>query len=80
MKKLFVNLLNYLNRNYLNEIQQLKVKYNPTMQLQVDGGVSEQNSGELISHGVQNLVAGSYIFKEKACNYIAQVESLRSSQ
>jgi len=45
--------------------------------IQVDGGVNEQNAGKLISAGADNLVAGSYIFKEGPTKYLDKVNSLR---
>lgn len=45
--------------------------------IQVDGGVSDKNAQKLIAHGVNNLVAGSYIFKEGSSKYAEKIESLR---
>lgn len=46
-------------------------------QIQVDGGVTDQNSKTLITAGADNLVAGSYVFKTTKNNYSAKIESLR---
>ena len=46
-------------------------------QIQVDGGVSDKNSKDLIQAGADNLVAGSYIFKNKKEDYKKAVDSLR---
>ena len=46
-------------------------------QIQVDGGVTDQNSKVLIDAGADNLVAGSYVFKTNKENYPAKIESLR---
>jgi ribulose-phosphate 3-epimerase len=46
--------------------------------IQVDGGVSSVNAKELIKEGADNLVAGSYIFKNKKEDYLKAIESLRS--
>ena len=46
-------------------------------QIQVDGGVTDQNSKALIDAGADNLVAGSYVFKTNKENYPAKIESLR---
>jgi ribulose-phosphate 3-epimerase len=43
--------------------------------IQVDGGVNDQNSSRLIKAGADNLVAGSFIFKNS--NYQDAVASLR---
>lgn len=46
-------------------------------QIQVDGGVSDKNAKQLIEAGADNLVAGSYIFKNTKENYKTAVDSLR---
>lgn len=46
-------------------------------QIQVDGGVTDKNSKELIAAGADNLVAGSYVFKPGKEKYKTQIESLR---
>ena len=53
--------------------ENLKTKF----QIQVDGGVTDQNSKALIAEGADNLVAGSYVFKTTKENYPAKIESLR---
>ena len=45
--------------------------------IQVDGGVSEKNASKLISHGVTNIVAGSYVFKDGPTTYLNKIESLK---
>ena len=47
--------------------------------LQVDGGVSDKNAARLISCGIDNLVAGSYIFRGGPSSYGQKVESLRKN-
>ncbi len=47
-------------------------------QIQVDGGVSDNNANLLVESGADNLVAGSYIFKNKKEDYKKAVDSLRS--
>ena len=47
-------------------------------QIQVDGGVTDKNAKQLIEAGADNLVAGSYIFKNKKEDYKKAVDSLRS--
>lgn len=46
-------------------------------QIQVDGGVNGSNSKDLITAGADNLVAGSYVFKNGPTTYSEKVESLR---
>ncbi|MBK23859.1 MAG: ribulose-phosphate 3-epimerase [Halobacteriovorax sp.] len=45
--------------------------------IQVDGGVNEHNAKKLIDAGADNLVAGSYIFKEGPNKYLEKINSLR---
>lgn len=45
--------------------------------IQVDGGVSDKNAKDLIMAGADNLVAGSYIFKNSREDYKKAVDSLR---
>lgn len=53
-----------------------KVKdVNPGLEIEVDGGVNAANSQELVSHGANILVAGSYIFRSP--DYAAQIRSLK---
>ena len=47
--------------------------------LQVDGGVSDKNAAQLIAAGIDNLVAGSYIFRGGRDSYGERVESLRKN-
>lgn len=50
-------------------------KHNPTLEIEVDGGVNNVNSTKLIDSGVDILVAGSYIFQNS--DYKEQIKSLR---
>ena len=58
-------------------LNQLRKEKGYKYQIQVDGGVSDQNSHSLINIGVDNLVAGSYVFSEPNGDYAARVNSLR---
>ena len=63
-----------------DKIRLLKSKRNrlrATFSIQVDGGVSNINAKDLISAGADNLVAGSYIFKNAKQDYKKAIESLR---
>jgi len=62
----------------LNEIKKSKDENGYNFQVQIDGGVSSANAKKLIEHGSDNLVAGSYVFKEGPSTYLDKVESLRS--
>lgn len=62
-----------------DKIAELKIrrqKLNACFQIQVDGGVTNKNSKELINAGADNLVAGSYIFKAAQIDYPKQVAAL----
>ena len=56
----------------------LKTKKGFNYMIQVDGGINQQNAPLLIQKGANNLVAGSYIFKNQREDYPAKVASLRS--
>ena len=45
--------------------------------MQVDGGVSDKNAAQLIDCGIDNLVAGSYIFNGKPSEYGEKIDLLR---
>lgn len=60
-------------RNLKQRRENLKAHF----QIQVDGGVSDKNAKQLVEAGADNLVAGSYIFKNSKENYKAAVDSLR---
>ena len=59
----------------LNQLKGIKPQYR--FQIQVDGGVGEVNAKRLIENGVDNLVAGSFIFKAGADHYREQIKKLR---
>lgn len=46
-------------------------------QIQVDGGVNDNNAKKLTEHFVDNLVAGSYVFKAGEKKYKHQIQLLR---
>lgn len=63
----------------LDRITQLVNKRNQLnthFMLQIDGGVSNQNAKEITDRGVENLVAGSYVFKAGPTEYLARINSL----
>lgn len=63
--------------NKIRELNQIRKDKNLNFQIQVDGGVSENNAPELISAGANNLVAGSFIFNESSDKYKNQIQRLR---
>lgn len=62
--------------NRVEYFNKFKTKF-PNLMIQVDGGVSDKNAHKLKQAGADNLVAGSYIFKEGPNTYKDKVESLR---
>ncbi|MBT7611457.1 MAG: ribulose-phosphate 3-epimerase [Bacteriovoracaceae bacterium] len=64
--------------NKLNDITDAKEKHGYNFNVQVDGGVSNANSHKLIKHGCNNLVAGSYVFKDGPTTYLSKIDSLRN--
>lgn len=63
--------------NKLDEITERKKQLGLDFMVQIDGGVTDKNSNKLISHGANNLVAGSYVFKNGSAEYKNRVDSLR---
>ncbi len=45
------------------EVKALAKKHNPSLYIEVDGGVTDQNAQKLVDAGANVLVAGSYVFK-----------------
>jgi ribulose-phosphate 3-epimerase len=62
----------------IDYLDSLRKKRGFKFQIQVDGGVDSSNSADLIGRGVDNLVAGSYIFNTPNGDYLERVESLRT--
>jgi ribulose-phosphate 3-epimerase len=50
-------------------------KRNPSLLIEVDGGVNDKNAKALLEAGADILVAGSYVFKSN--DYKKAIESLR---
>lgn len=61
----------------LDKISAFKKELGLNFIVQVDGGVSDQNARKLYEHGANNLVAGSYVFKEGPGQYQPRIERLR---
>jgi ribulose-phosphate 3-epimerase len=61
----------------IRDLKERREKLKAHFQIQVDGGVSDKNAKALIEAGADNLVAGSYIFKQGKENYKKAVDSLR---
>ena len=59
----------------IEKLKDLANKMNPDLEIEVDGGVNNENSHVLQKCGADILVAGSYIFKSD--DYSQKIESLR---
>lgn len=59
------------------ELDQIRHQNKFNFQIQVDGGITDQNAGYLIQSGANNLVAGSYIFSEPNKDYLSRVNKIR---
>jgi ribulose-phosphate 3-epimerase len=57
------------------EIREMAEKRNPSLLIEVDGGVNDKNAKALLEAGADILVAGSYVFKSD--DYKKAIESLR---
>lgn len=61
----------------INELMTRRSKLGLSFQIQIDGGVTDKNSRDLINAGADNLVAGSYIFKASQDKYSEMIDLLR---
>jgi ribulose-phosphate 3-epimerase len=59
------------------ELDKIRHDHQFKFQIQVDGGVTDQNAGYLIQSGANNLVAGSYIFSEPNKDYQTRINKIR---
>jgi ribulose-phosphate 3-epimerase len=59
------------------ELDEIRHRGSFKFQIQVDGGVTDQNAGYLIQSGANNLVAGSYIFSEPQKDYASRINKIR---
>lgn len=62
----------------VKKLNEKRKKLKAKFQTQVDGGINNKNAVDLIKSGANNLVAGSYIFKNKSSDYVKAVNSLRA--
>lgn len=59
------------------QLRQMADKLNSALIIEVDGGVSMENAGELVRHGANMLVAGSFVFKsEKPADTIKALKNV----
>jgi ribulose-phosphate 3-epimerase len=59
------------------ELDQIRHANHFNFQIQVDGGITDENAGYLIQAGANNLVAGSYIFSEPNKDYQSRINKIR---
>lgn len=59
------------------ELDKIRHANNLKFQIQVDGGINDQNAGYLIQAGANNLVAGSYIFTAPNNDYLSRINKIR---
>lgn len=58
-------------------LDEIRHKNNLNFQIQVDGGITDENAGYLIQAGANNLVAGSYIFSAPNKDYLSRINKIR---
>ena len=58
----------------IKELKEMALKLNPSLLIEVDGGINNQNAPILKDAGANVLVAGSYVFSG---DYKERIESLR---
>ena len=59
------------------ELDKIRHENKFKFQIQVDGGINDQNAGYLIQAGANNLVAGNYIFSEPNKDYLSRINKIR---
>lgn len=61
----------------IERLKALREEMNLDFQIEIDGGVNEDNISEVISSGVDIVVAGSAVFKKERKNTVFQVQNLK---
>lgn len=59
------------------ELDHIRHENNFNFQIQVDGGITDENAGYLIQAGANNLVAGSYVFSAPNKDYQTRINKIR---
>jgi len=62
----------------IKELCNIREEHNLKFQIQIDGGINADTYKLALDAGADNLVAGSYIFKNDKSNYIDKLNSLRN--
>ena len=60
----------------LNLITKKRSQLSTNFIIQIDGGVTDENAKKIINSGVDNLVAGSFVFNDKLNDYNSQILKL----
>ena len=60
----------------IRKLRKLSLEKNPSLEIEVDGGVNNLNSRQLIDHGTDIIVAGTYVFGHD--DYKTQIDSLKN--
>jgi len=61
----------------IRAVRRLLDEHNPKARLEIDGGITVDNIGEVVRAGADTIVAGSAIFKSK--DYSATIQSMRAN-
>ena len=61
----------------IERLKALREEMNLDFKIEIDGGVNEDNISEVISSGVDIVVAGSAVFKKETKNTVLQVQNLK---
>ncbi len=61
----------------MRELVRRREELSLNFQIQIDGGISDKNVKVVREAGADNLVAGSFIFKNNTSEYLNKVQSLR---
>jgi ribulose-phosphate 3-epimerase len=61
----------------IKSLVEVKTKHHLSFQIQIDGGVCEQNAKDLALAGADNLVAGSFVFSSGKDKIATQIAKLR---
>jgi ribulose-phosphate 3-epimerase len=61
----------------VRELVALREKHSLSFKIQIDGGINDQTGKQAVEAGVDNMVAGSYVFKEGPTTYKTKINSLR---
>lgn len=61
----------------IEQLDKLRSEHKLNFKIQVDGGINNETAKTCIAYGVDNLVAGSHIFKQPNDKYLETINKLR---